>query len=604
MKLMPLIYSEMIVALDSLQEGGFFILKTFSLFHCNSLGLCYYLSQVFDSVHIAKPITSKAGNCEVYLVCIGFLGHIPRIHQQLMQLLYSSSLVRSLTSNSIFSKELLPLKFILNFQQAITLFTYKQKQAISNNLTRFKMDTKDVQTDLIQTKKRTCRKFFHLNKICRIENEARLVPKTYIPSDPFSYFLCHPVEKVRVSFKNLINYINVLESLTLCQGSLKERRKQSNEIEKNFTQNLIRSLCQQDLIQVLPLFSQWHSMSPDEFKYNITSGRKLNTIITNSKFVSSSLINLFKQIKSTDVTTFAIDKITYDDDDDDGVKMSHALDQLLYNVLKRGKVNPFELNIQCDGKYQLSPHVKKILSDYWNKDEEKKSFIDKVNTSSTLYFRHVTSFVKNTSPSYHLYPLEMEQFLDLLDWLQLILTKFTYSDLIVISVDHSLDRLTVGLMYLLCKLFSFYSVIPRSNKWIYPYESTSFPVPGHMFIFRLQGNLESHDVEKESSPSFNSSNIDFKRHINCNLASTKGQFGNEINDKLGLSEISSQFTSFKCCVNQHLQSLVNDESVLELLSVPKMLQGKYYLHLLFYIKLHSICAFINSRLFLVTLFIQ
>ena len=105
-KLTPLIFTKMILALDSLQAGGFLILKTFPLFHCYFLSLCYYLSQVFDSVHTAKCIACKAGSCKIHLACIAFRAFLPRIHHQLVALVTSRYLMSSLSSKCMFPREL------------------------------------------------------------------------------------------------------------------------------------------------------------------------------------------------------------------------------------------------------------------------------------------------------------------------------------------------------------------------------------------------------------------------------------------------------------------------------------------------------------------
>lgn len=44
------------------------------MFECNSLCRMYLLCYAFDSVQVKKPITSKQGNSEVYVVCRGYKG--------------------------------------------------------------------------------------------------------------------------------------------------------------------------------------------------------------------------------------------------------------------------------------------------------------------------------------------------------------------------------------------------------------------------------------------------------------------------------------------------------------------------------------------------
>lgn len=596
-KLAPLIFTEMILALDSLQAGGFFVLKTFSLFHCNSLCLCYYLSRVFDSVHMAKPITSKAGNSEVYLVCIGFRGLLPEIHQQLVSLVTSGCLLNSLSSKCMFAREHIPLEFILNFQQGITLLNYKQRKAIDQNLSRFKVDLKELESDLILIKKRTCRKFFHLNKISKIPLEKRLVKGSNIGSaskDAFSYFLCHPVEKVRVAFKNFINYLKVLESVAYCQGSLKDRRA-SNSLTTPCYRHLIDSICQQDRTQVGPIFSQWHLATCERKQFDeskIVSAPQLESIIYNSKFVSPSLLNLFKQIQS----------IGQYFENVECTNMDRQFDELLLNLLGQVTQSSPKINVISSGKGQISSHLIDILSAI---SPEKKVFPQKqVDTSSpTLYIRHVTSspstvtatskesfvnsnFTSNStsaesastsnstsvSCTNHLHPLAMDQFLDLLEWIEFTLkNNFTERDLLAVSVDHSLDRLTVGLMFLLCKSFSFYTILPRSGNWFNPKT-----IPGHIFIFTLPSHSKTTGVM--SSNTCNDRHQD--HHPDQNNSGNGSGYSCHTEDHLThksndhLHDISSHFTQLKATVSQHLQTQhMNPTKILELVPVPQILQG-------------------------------
>lgn len=54
--------------------GGTFVLKMFTIFECNSLCRMYLLCCAFDSVLVKKPVTSRQGNSEVYVVCRGYKG--------------------------------------------------------------------------------------------------------------------------------------------------------------------------------------------------------------------------------------------------------------------------------------------------------------------------------------------------------------------------------------------------------------------------------------------------------------------------------------------------------------------------------------------------
>lgn len=86
-------YAEAVAALGLLRPGGCFVLKLFTFFEhqryarsqtstandcviltLRSIGLLYLLCCLFESAFISKPATSKSGNSEVYVVCLGFRG--------------------------------------------------------------------------------------------------------------------------------------------------------------------------------------------------------------------------------------------------------------------------------------------------------------------------------------------------------------------------------------------------------------------------------------------------------------------------------------------------------------------------------------------------
>lgn len=65
---------ETITALKCLQQGGNFVLKTFTWFENSSVSLLYLLCCSFEKVSAVKPVASKEGNSEVYVVCQSFKG--------------------------------------------------------------------------------------------------------------------------------------------------------------------------------------------------------------------------------------------------------------------------------------------------------------------------------------------------------------------------------------------------------------------------------------------------------------------------------------------------------------------------------------------------
>ncbi|XP_059622244.1 cap-specific mRNA (nucleoside-2'-O-)-methyltransferase 2 [Phlebotomus argentipes] len=64
-------YAETVAALRILSPGGCFVLKMFTFFEASSICLIYFLVCIFRCVTVFKPVTSKGGNSEVYVICEG-----------------------------------------------------------------------------------------------------------------------------------------------------------------------------------------------------------------------------------------------------------------------------------------------------------------------------------------------------------------------------------------------------------------------------------------------------------------------------------------------------------------------------------------------------
>lgn len=80
-------FGEIIAALKLLQPEGSFVLKIFTFLEAATISHLYLLSCAFREVHLFKPSTSKEGNSEVYVICLGFLGD-SKINSLVENLLY------------------------------------------------------------------------------------------------------------------------------------------------------------------------------------------------------------------------------------------------------------------------------------------------------------------------------------------------------------------------------------------------------------------------------------------------------------------------------------------------------------------------------------
>jgi hypothetical protein len=70
--MIPLIFAQVAYAISLQQFGGAFVLKIFDCFSQAMVDILYLLASCYAEVVIVKPLTSRLGNSERYVVCKGF----------------------------------------------------------------------------------------------------------------------------------------------------------------------------------------------------------------------------------------------------------------------------------------------------------------------------------------------------------------------------------------------------------------------------------------------------------------------------------------------------------------------------------------------------
>ncbi|XP_067446615.1 cap-specific mRNA (nucleoside-2'-O-)-methyltransferase 2 [Thunnus thynnus] len=128
-------YCEVTAALLLLSPGGSFVLKMFTLYEHSSVCLLYLLNCCFRSVNVFKPATSKAGNSEVYVVCLNYDGK-----EAVRPLL--SKLIRNYGPHladreALFPDSLIPQSFVTQHEEVCSYFYTLQVETITENLRLF-----------------------------------------------------------------------------------------------------------------------------------------------------------------------------------------------------------------------------------------------------------------------------------------------------------------------------------------------------------------------------------------------------------------------------------------------------------------------------------
>lgn len=137
-------YCEVVTALMILGNGGSFVLKVFTLFEHCSINLMYLLNCSFDQVHVFKPATSKAGNSEVYVVCLGYKGRGAIQPLLSKMVLYFGTEV----TKALFPHHVIPESFLKRHEECCTLFHKYQLDTISENIRLFEYMGKEEQAKL------------------------------------------------------------------------------------------------------------------------------------------------------------------------------------------------------------------------------------------------------------------------------------------------------------------------------------------------------------------------------------------------------------------------------------------------------------------------
>ncbi|GLD58418.1 cap-specific mRNA (nucleoside-2'-O-)-methyltransferase 2 [Lates japonicus] len=128
-------YCEATAALLLLSPGGSFVLKMFTLYEHSSVCLLYLLNCCFHSVNVFKPATSKAGNSEVYVVCLNYDGK-----EAVRPLL--SKLIRNYGPHladreALFPNAIIPESFLKQHEEVCSYFHRLQVDTITENLRLF-----------------------------------------------------------------------------------------------------------------------------------------------------------------------------------------------------------------------------------------------------------------------------------------------------------------------------------------------------------------------------------------------------------------------------------------------------------------------------------
>ncbi|XP_029904405.1 cap-specific mRNA (nucleoside-2'-O-)-methyltransferase 2 [Myripristis murdjan] len=152
-------YCEAVAALLLLSPGGSFVLKMFTMYEHSSVCLLYLLNCCFRSVSVFKPATSKAGNSEVYVVCLNYDGK-DAVRPLLSKLIrnYGPHLA---DREALFQNSLIPPSFLEQHEQVCSYFYTLQVETIRENLQLFENMSAEQRQRLDYIREYTVQEYLH-----------------------------------------------------------------------------------------------------------------------------------------------------------------------------------------------------------------------------------------------------------------------------------------------------------------------------------------------------------------------------------------------------------------------------------------------------------
>lgn len=127
-------YCETMTALKLLNFGGNYVMKMFTMFEQSTINLLYLLNCVFETVNVYKPLTSKSGNSELYLICLNYKKSLIENFDNYLRPYMDKC---EFNEKSMFNLEDLPKSFMKQLEQCADYFMKLQIEKIKDNIENY-----------------------------------------------------------------------------------------------------------------------------------------------------------------------------------------------------------------------------------------------------------------------------------------------------------------------------------------------------------------------------------------------------------------------------------------------------------------------------------
>nr|XP_054761360.1 uncharacterized protein LOC129267757 [Lytechinus pictus] len=218
-RVFPLIYCQVLTALQILAPQGTLLIKMFTMYNANTACLMYMLNCAFKQVTVVKPVCSKAGNSEVY-VCRSYIGR-DNLQPQLQTLLQHFG--PNVGKPPMFSPAHLPSSFVTQLEKCSEKFTNHQMVAIEENLKLYTNKDPSPRQHIDRVRKQCVEVF--INR-CRLRVARK--PQKLMPN--------YGTKTCSMFFRNMRHRLH---------GSLEEREELGHRSWKEQLLAILRSLHEQ-----------------------------------------------------------------------------------------------------------------------------------------------------------------------------------------------------------------------------------------------------------------------------------------------------------------------------------------------------------------------
>nr|CAD7404709.1 unnamed protein product [Timema poppensis] len=263
-------YCEAVTALHALAPGGSFLLKMFTMYEQPTICLMYLLCCAFTTVVVNKPATSKEGNSEVYVCCMGYHGSYTL--QPWLKVL-TKHFSPEPSSKAMFPKKSIPRHFVEQLHACASIFKKYQSDVIQNNIDTYR-DRHMNRSYVKQLRRAIADEFFNRYQMRKINPKHEIIGKRTVQHSPY---LNKDSKTEDVSFNERL------------------KKKEVEPLIKLY--HLEEELAQLEISWPFEEDVNWLCFSNCVTGFKLTLGKPVKTV-NSSKFCQGNILNIRNRVKA------------------------------------------------------------------------------------------------------------------------------------------------------------------------------------------------------------------------------------------------------------------------------------------------------------------